>query len=47
MVAAAVFGFVCMVIYGVDAIIKFMGWRAGKLAQVYVIFGFNDKINSL
>lgn len=33
MVAAAIFGFVCMVVYGVDAIIKFMGWRAGKLAQ--------------
>jgi len=31
--AAAFFGFVGMLIYGFDAIIKFRGWRSGQLAQ--------------
>jgi len=33
LLAAAVFGFICMGVYGVDAGLKFQGWRAGKLAQ--------------
>ena len=31
--AAAVFGFLAMLVYGVDAGFKFKGWRAGELAQ--------------
>ena len=31
--AASFFGFVGMVVYGVDAVLKFRGWRAGQLAQ--------------
>lgn len=30
---AAFFGFSSMVLYGIDAVIKFKGWRAGQLAQ--------------
>eukprot|EP00088_Acartia_fossae_P054408 TRINITY_DN6247_c1_g1_i1.p1 TRINITY_DN6247_c1_g1~~TRINITY_DN6247_c1_g1_i1.p1 ORF type:complete len:173 (-),score=21.77 TRINITY_DN6247_c1_g1_i1:305-823(-) len=33
LLAAAMFGFASMVVYGVDAGIKFIGWRAGNLAQ--------------
>ena len=31
--AAAFFGFVTMAVYAYDAFVKFMGWRAGQLAQ--------------
>lgn len=31
--AGAFFGFVSMIVYGVDAFFKFRGWRAGQLAQ--------------
>lgn len=31
--AASFFGFVSMVVYGLDAVLKFRGWRAGQLAQ--------------
>jgi len=33
LMAAGIFGFIGMLIYGADAVIKFQGWRAGKLAQ--------------
>ena len=31
--AASFFGFVSMLVYGLDAVLKFRGWRAGQLAQ--------------
>ncbi|XP_023235391.1 plasmolipin-like [Centruroides sculpturatus] len=31
--AAAVFGFIAMVIYGVDAFLKYKAWRRGDIAQ--------------
>ena len=31
--AASFFGFCGLVVYGVDAVLKFRGWRAGQLAQ--------------
>lgn len=31
--AAGVFGFIGMLLYGIDAFLKFKGWRAGELAQ--------------
>jgi hypothetical protein len=27
------FGFISMIVYGVDAFLKFKGWRAGEIAQ--------------
>lgn len=27
------FGFISMIVYGVDAFFKFKGWRAGEIAQ--------------
>merc|ERR1712037_288070 len=33
LVAGAVFGFACCLVYGTDAVFKFQGWRAGQLAQ--------------
>lgn len=31
--AASFFGFVAMLVYGVDGFFKFKGWRAGQIAQ--------------
>ena len=35
--AAAFFGLVACVVYGIDAVVKFLGWRRGQVAQGRVL----------